>query len=93
VERARDQSQRKLLVDLSYRTVTRGQKVTRSIRQPVAKNIPGKLPKDVQALKCELTRAFLNYLRVEDLTGAAGKMEAEQMAAVDRWRKRTSQNV
>jgi AcrR family transcriptional regulator len=51
------------------------------------------LPKDDQALKRELTRAFLSYLGVEDLAGAAGKMEAEQMAAVDRWRQKPSQNV
>jgi len=51
------------------------------------------LPKDDQALKRELTRAFLSYLGVQDLSGEAGKMEAEQMAAAKRWRERTSQNV
>jgi len=49
------------------------------------------LPKDDQALKSELLRAFLSYLSVEDAPGAAGKMEAEQMAAANRWRQRTSQ--
>ncbi len=51
------------------------------------------LPKDDQALKRELVRAFLNYLGVEDASGAAGKIEAEQLAAMKRWRERTSQNV
>src|SRR5215471_7659093 len=32
------------------------------------------LPKDDQALKHELVRAFLSYLGVEDMTGAAGKI-------------------
>jgi len=53
----------------------------------------GLLPKDDQALKRELVRAFLSYLGVEDLSGEAGKMEAEQIAAAKRWRERTSQNV
>ncbi|MGE5322731.1 MAG: TetR/AcrR family transcriptional regulator [Actinomycetota bacterium] len=48
---------------------------------------------DDQALKRELVRGFLRYLGVEDLSGEAGKMEAEQMAAAKRWRERTSQNV
>ncbi len=51
------------------------------------------LPEDDQALKHELVRAFLNYLGVEDAPGAAGKMETDQMAAMNRWRERTSQNV
>jgi AcrR family transcriptional regulator len=51
------------------------------------------LPEDDQALKRELVRAFLNYLGVEDAPGAAGKIEAEQMAAMKRWRERSSQNV
>jgi AcrR family transcriptional regulator len=51
------------------------------------------LPKDDQALKRELVRAFLNYLGVEDAPGAAGKIEAEQMAAMKRWRERSSQHV
>lgn len=51
------------------------------------------LPTDDQALKRELVRAFLNYLGVEEAPGAAGKMEAEQLAAMNRWRERTSQNV
>lgn len=51
------------------------------------------LPGDDQALKRELVRAFLSYLGVEDAPGAAGKMESEQMAAMQRWRERTSQNV
>lgn len=53
----------------------------------------GLIPKDDQALKRELVRAFLSYLGVEDAAGAAGKMEAEQMAAMKRWRERTSQHV
>jgi AcrR family transcriptional regulator len=44
----------------------------------------GLLPKDDQALKRELVRAFLNYLGVEDAGGAAGKMEEGQRAAKDR---------
>lgn len=48
---------------------------------------------DDHALKAELTRAFLSYLGVQELSGEAGKMEAEQMAAAKRWRERTSQNV
>lgn len=51
------------------------------------------LPKDDLALKSELVHAFLSYLGVEDAPGAAGKMEAEQMAAMKRWRERTSQNA
>lgn len=51
------------------------------------------LPKDDQELKQELTRAFLSYLGVEDLSGEAGKMEAEQIAAMNRWRERISHNV
>lgn len=51
------------------------------------------LPEDDQALKRELVRAFLNYLGVEDAPGAAGKMEAEQLAAMKRWRERSSHNV
>lgn len=51
------------------------------------------LPEDDQALKRELVRAFLSYLGVEDATGAAGKMESEQMAAMKRWRERSSQHV
>ncbi|HET9182827.1 MAG TPA: helix-turn-helix domain-containing protein [Candidatus Angelobacter sp.] len=46
-----------------------------------------------QALKRELVRGFLSYLGIKDLTGEAGKIEAEQMAAAERWRERTSQNV
>ncbi|HEY6273632.1 MAG TPA: hypothetical protein VIX19_16755, partial [Terriglobales bacterium] len=53
----------------------------------------GLLPKDDQALKRELTRAFLNYLGVEQLPGPAGKMEEQALAAMHRWRERTSQNV
>lgn len=48
---------------------------------------------DDQALKRELTRAFLTYLGVEEQSGEAGKMEAEQTAAMKRWRERTSHNV
>lgn len=48
---------------------------------------------DDQTLKAELTRAFLSYLGVQELTGDAGKMEAEQLAAAKRWRERTPQNV
>jgi AcrR family transcriptional regulator len=51
------------------------------------------LPKDDQALKRELTRAFLSYLGVEEPLGAAGKMEADSVAAINRWRERSSQNV
>ncbi|HLW54089.1 MAG TPA: helix-turn-helix domain-containing protein [Candidatus Angelobacter sp.] len=51
------------------------------------------LPIEDQALRRELVRAFLNYLGVEDAPGAAGKMEAEQVAAMNRWRERSSQNV
>lgn len=51
------------------------------------------LPKNDQALKRELARAFLSYLGVEEQPGEAGKMESEQMAAMKRWRERTSQNV
>lgn len=48
---------------------------------------------DDQALRRELVRGFLSYLGVKELSGEAGKMEAEQMAAAKRWRERTSQNV
>ncbi len=48
---------------------------------------------DDQALKRELTRAFLSYLGVQDLAGEAGKMEADQMAAAKRWRERSPHNV
>jgi AcrR family transcriptional regulator len=51
------------------------------------------LPEDDQALKRELVRAFLSYLGVEDAAGAAGKIETEQIAAMQRWRERSSQNV
>lgn len=51
------------------------------------------VPQDDQGLKRELLRAFLNYLGVEDAPGAAGKMEAEQMAAMKRWRERSPQNA
>jgi AcrR family transcriptional regulator len=51
------------------------------------------LPQDDQALANELTRAFLSYLGVEDLPGAAGKMEAEKLAAMNRWREKTSNHV
>jgi hypothetical protein len=51
------------------------------------------LPEDDQALKRELVRASLSYLGVDDAAGAAGKMEAEQMAAMKRWRERTSHYV
>lgn len=51
------------------------------------------LPENDQALKRELVRAFLSYLGVEDAPGTAGKMEQEQIAAMNRWRERTSQNV
>lgn len=57
------------------------------------KSWKGLLPEDDQALKRELVRAFLSYLGVHELSGAAGKIEAEQMAAVKRWRERSSQNV
>lgn len=50
------------------------------------------LPPDDQALKQELVRAFLSYLGVEDAPGAAGKLEAEQLAAMNRWRERSSQH-
>lgn len=50
------------------------------------------LPPDDQALKHELVRGFLNYLGVEDAPGAAGKLEAEQLAAMNRWRERSSQH-
>ena len=53
----------------------------------------GLLPQDDLALKRELVRAFLSYLGVEDAAGTAGKMEAEQMAAMKRWRERNPQNV
>jgi AcrR family transcriptional regulator len=53
----------------------------------------GLLPHDDQALKRELVRAFLSYLGVKELSGEAGKMEAEQMAAAKSWRERSSQNV
>jgi len=46
-----------------------------------------------QVLKAELGRAFLSYLGVEELSGEAGKMEAEQMTAAKRWRERNPQNV
>jgi AcrR family transcriptional regulator len=48
---------------------------------------------DDQAIKRELTRAFLSYLGVRDLSGEAGKMEADQIAAAKRWRERSPQNV
>jgi hypothetical protein len=48
---------------------------------------------DDQALKRELTRAFLSYLGVQDLSGEAGKMEADQMAAAKKWRERSPHNV
>lgn len=51
------------------------------------------LPEDDQALKRELVRTFLSYLGVQDAPGQAGKMESEQMAAMQRWRERSSQNV
>ena len=51
------------------------------------------LPKDDQTLKKELVRAFLSYLDVEDASGAAGELEAEQLAAMKRWRGKTSQQV
>jgi len=50
----------------------------------------GLIPKDDEALKKELLRAFLSYLGVKEPPGAAGKMEAETIAAVNRWRERTS---
>jgi AcrR family transcriptional regulator len=50
------------------------------------------LPPNDQALKHELVRAFLSYLGVEDAPGAAGKLEAEQLAAMNRWRERSSQH-
>lgn len=50
------------------------------------------LPPDDQALRHELVRALLNYLGVEDAAGAAGKLEAEQLAAMNRWRERSSQH-
>jgi AcrR family transcriptional regulator len=53
----------------------------------------GLLPKDDQALKRELVRAFLNYLGVEDAPGAAGKMESDQVTAMQRWRERASQEA
>ncbi|HWG39475.1 MAG TPA: TetR/AcrR family transcriptional regulator [Candidatus Acidoferrales bacterium] len=51
------------------------------------------LPPDDQALKRELVRGFLNYLGVKDQTGSADKIEAEQLAAMKRWRERNPQNV
>jgi len=51
------------------------------------------LPESDHALKRELVRAFLSYLGVEDAPGAAGKMESDQLAAMNRWHQRTSQNV
>jgi hypothetical protein len=51
------------------------------------------LPADDKALRAELTRAFLSYLGVEDLPGAAGKIEAEKLAAMSRWRERSSDHV
>jgi AcrR family transcriptional regulator len=48
---------------------------------------------DDQTLKRELARAFLSYLGVKDLSGEAGKMEADQMAAAKRWRERSPHNV
>jgi AcrR family transcriptional regulator len=48
---------------------------------------------DDQAVKRELTRAFLSYLGVQDLPGEAGKMEGDQMAAAKRWRERSPHNV
>jgi AcrR family transcriptional regulator len=51
------------------------------------------LPEDDQALKRELVRAFLSYLGVEAQAGEAGKMEAEQLAAMKRWHERSSQHV
>jgi hypothetical protein len=53
----------------------------------------GLLPKDDQALKRELVRAFLNYLGVEKPPGAAGKMEDDTLAAMNRWRERSSPHV
>jgi hypothetical protein len=50
------------------------------------------LPEDDKALKNELTRAFLNYLGVEDMPGVAGAMEADKMAAMNRWRERSAQH-
>jgi hypothetical protein len=50
------------------------------------------LPPNDEALKKELVRAFLSYLGVEDARGAAGKLEAEQLAAMERWRERSSQH-
>lgn len=48
---------------------------------------------DDQALKRELTRAFLRYLGVQELSGETGKMETDQMAAAKRWRERSPHNV
>jgi AcrR family transcriptional regulator len=48
------------------------------------------LPEDDKALKDELTRAFLGYLGAEDMPGPAGEMEAEKMAAMNRWRERSA---
>ena len=53
----------------------------------------GLLPKDDQSLKRELVRAFLNYLGVEKQPGAAGKMEDDTLAAMNRWRERSSPHV
>jgi AcrR family transcriptional regulator len=54
------------------------------------KSWKGLLPRDDQALKRELMRAFLNYLGVQELPGAAGKMEADTIAAVNRWREKST---
>jgi AcrR family transcriptional regulator len=51
------------------------------------------VPQDDETLKKELVRAFLSYLNVDDAPGAAGKTEAEQLAAMKRWREKTSQQL
>ena len=53
----------------------------------------GLIPQDDQSLKRELVRAFLNYLGVEKQPGAAGKMEDDTLAAMNRWRERSSPHV
>jgi hypothetical protein len=63
--------------------------LTATMTAPARRNISFRF----QATKRELVRAFLNYLGVEDAAGAAKNMEEEQMAAMKRWRERSSQPV
>jgi hypothetical protein len=53
--------------------------VTKTIKDPATGNIRG----NYQATRPPAT----------DAPGAAGKMEAEQLAAMKRWHERSSQNV